>query len=439
MIANTREAGNIPELTKIVKATNSLPTIRYVDPEYVYIAVTNARCPSAEVYVKAGDQVKVGQPIGLRKGPFFTQPIHSTVSGEVVGTVKKFHRSGKLVEFIQIKNNKKDEFHESCNHRRTDEEIEKLTREDFIRITHDCALVGLGGSSFPTYIKFKTEDPIHTICVNAIECEPYLSADHRLVLEFPFRILRGITYAQQAFGAKRAVICIKKKYDDLYNTLTAAIARHPEYNIEVKKVGNYYPQGWEIEMIKSGLGVKVPQGVLPAKLGIMVFNVSTIVGLYKAIRYNMPVVKRNFTLTGNGITTPQNFRLRVGTSLKELIDYSNGYKGDDNKVMILGGPMMGANLVRDDAVITKTCTSCIILNEHKEKEEPCVRCGSCVYSCPAGIQPVQIMNAVKNKDVDALKGSLNIKACILCGMCSYTCTSKIHLTDYCRKAKKMAQ
>ena len=100
---------------------------------------------------------------------------------------------------------------------------------------------------------------------------------------------------------------------------------------------------------------------------------------------------------------------------------------------------MGANLVRDDAVITKTCTSCIILNEHKEKEEPCVRCGSCVYSCPAGLQPVQIMNAVKNKDVDALKGNLNIKACILCGMCSYTCTSKIHLTDYCRKAKKMAQ
>jgi len=435
MIAKTKEIAAAGELTSIVKATNSLPTIRYVDPEYVYMAVTNARCPQAEVYVKPGDYVKVSEIIGMRKGPFFTQPITSTVSGEVVGIIKKFHRTGKLVEFIQIRNDKKDVFADSVKER-TPEEIAALTREDFIRITHDCGLVGLGGSSFPTYIKFKTEDPIHTICINAVECEPYLSADHRLVLEFPFRILRGITYAKQAFGAKRAVICIKKKYDDLYNTLTAAIARHPEFNIEVKRVGNYYPQGWEIEMIKTGLGVKVPAGVLPSKLGIMVFNVSTIVGLYKAVRYNMAVVKRNFTITGDGVKVPQNFRVRVGTSLKELIDYSNGYKGEDNKVMILGGPMMGANLVRDDAVITRTCTSCIILNEKKVVEEPCVRCGSCVYSCPAKLQPVQIMQAVKNKDKNALV-KLKIKSCILCGMCSYTCTSKIHLTDYCRKAKRM--
>ncbi len=435
MIAKTKEIAAAGELTSIVKATNSLPTIRYVDPEYVYMAVTNARCPQAEVYVKPGDYVKVSEIIGMRKGPFFTQPITSTVSGEVVGIIKKFHRTGKLVEFIQIRNDKKDVFADSVKER-TPEEIAALTREDFIRITHDCGLVGLGGSSFPTYIKFKTEDPIHTICINAVECEPYLSADHRLVLEFPFRILRGITYAKQAFGAKRAVICIKKKYDDLYNTLTAAIARHPEFNIEVKRVGNYYPQGWEIEMIKTGLGVKVPAGVLPSKLGIMVFNVSTIVGLYKAVRYNMAVVKRNFTITGDGVKVPQNFRVRVGTSLKELIDYSNGYKGEDNKVMILGGPMMGANLVRDDAVITRTCTSCIILNEKKVVEEPCVRCGSCVYSCPAELQPVQIMQAVKNKDKNALV-KLKIKSCILCGMCSYTCTSKIHLTDYCRKAKRM--
>jgi len=437
MIAKTKVIHGSKQVEKIVKTTNSLPTIRYVDPDFVYLAITNARCPEGESYVKPGDKVKVGQVVGLRKGPFFEQPIHATVSGEVVGTVKKFHRSGKLTEFIQVKNDKKDSFYKTLKER-TPEQIAKLTREDFVQITKDMALVGLGGSSFPTYIKFQTKDPIDTILINAVECEPFLSADHRLILEFPFRILRGITYAQQAFGAKRAVICIKKKYKDLYDTLTAAIARHPEFNIEVKKVGNYYPQGWEIELIKSGLGVSVPTGVLPAKLGIMVFNVSTIVGLYKAVRYNMLVVKRNFTITGTGVNVPQNFRVRVGTSIKELIDYSKGYKGDENKVLILGGPMMGANLVRDDAVITKTCTSCIILNENKETEEPCVRCASCVYSCPAGLQPVAIMQAVKNNDKEALKGKLNIRACILCGMCSYTCTSKIHLTDYCRKAKKMA-
>ena len=433
MIAKTRQIANIRHLT------NNLPTIRYVDPEYVYIAITNARCGQGETYVKIGDKVKMGQKIGLRKGPFFEQPIHSTVSGEVVDIVKKFHRSGKLTEFIQIKNDKLNTFDESIKER-SDEEIAKLTREDFVEITKNCSLVGLGGSSFPTYIKFQTTDPIDTICINGVECEPYLSADHRLIMEHPRRIIQGCLYAQQAFNAKRVVICIKKKYQDLYDTLTAELTRFPGVNVFVKRVGNYYPQGWEIEMIKTGLGVKVPAGVLPAKLGIMVFNVSTIAGLWRAIKWNEPVMKRNFTMTGDGIKIPSNFRLRIGTSLKEIVDQCGGYTDDcENKVLILGGPMMGANLVRDDAVCTKTCTSCIILNEKKEVEEPCVRCASCVYSCPAGLQPVQIMNAVKNNDKEALKTKLNIKACILCGMCSYTCTSKIHLTDYCRKAKKMAQ
>ena len=433
MIAKTRQIANIRHLT------NSLPTVRYVDPEYVYLAITNARCSQGESYVKVGDKVKMGQVIGLRKGPFFEQPIHSTVSGEVVDIVKKFHRSGKLTEFLQIKNDHQNTFDESIKER-SDEEIAKLTREDFVEITKNCSLVGLGGSSFPTYIKFQTTDPIDTICINGVECEPYISADHRLIMEHPRRIIQGCLYALQAFKAKRVVICIKKKYQDLFDTLTAELTRFEGAPVFVKRVGNYYPQGWEIEMIKTGLGIKVPAGVLPAKLGVMVFNVSTIAGLWRAIKWNEPVMKRNFTCTGDGIKTPTNFRIRVGTSLKEIIDYCGGYTDDsENKVLILGGPMMGANLVRDDAVITKTCTSCIILNEKKEIEEPCVRCGSCVYSCPAGLQPVQIMNAVKNNDKETIKTKLNIKACILCGMCSYTCTSKIHLTDYCRKAKKMAQ
>lgn len=428
MIAKTKEI-------KGVVSTTSLPTLRYVTPDYVYIAVTNARCATAEVYVKPGDKVKIGQKIGIRKGPFFEQPMHATVSGEVVGFVKKFHRSGKLTEYIQIKNDKQDEWEHPLRER-TDEEIDALTLEDFARITKECSLVGLGGSSFPTYIKFQTKDPIDTILINGVECEPYISADHRMMLEHPRRVIEGTNFAMKAFKAKRALICIKKKYDDLYDCLTAMLTRYPGLNIEVCRVGNHYPQGWEIEMIKSALGIKVPAGVLPAKLGLMVFNVSTIVGLYRAIRFNTPVTKRNYTLSGDGVNIPQNIRVKIGTSLKELIDVCGGYKGDDDKVLIMGGPMMGANLVRDDAVITKTCTSTIVLNRRPIVEEPCVRCASCVYSCPAGLQPVEIMQAVKNKDKDAL-AKLNIKACILCGMCSYTCTSKIHLTDYCRKAKKM--
>src|SRR5574344_1384876 len=274
MIAKTRQIADIRKLTHV------LPLVRYVDPEYVYIAVTNARCPQAEVFVKPGDKVKVGTVIGLRKAAYFEQNIHSTVSGEVVGIVKKFHRSGKLLDFIQIKNDKKDEMCETI-HERTPEEIAALTQDDFIKIVKENSLVGLGGSSFPTYIKFQTKDPIDTILINGVECEPYLSSDHRIMLEYPDRIMKGIKYAMQAFGAKKAYICVKKKYQDLYDTLSAVIKeRYPDANIEVSRVGNYYPQGWEIEMIKSCLGVKVPSGVLPSKFGIMDFNVSTIVGLY---------------------------------------------------------------------------------------------------------------------------------------------------------------
>lgn len=428
MIAKTKQ------ITGVV-STTSLPTLRYVDPEYIYLAVTNARCATSDIFVKVGDKVKIGQVCGIRKGGYFEQPVHSTVSGEVVGFVKKFHRSGKLTEFIQIKNDHLDEWI-TPEKERTDEEIDALTLEDYARITKECSLVGLGGSSFPTYIKFQTKDPIHTILINGVECEPYISSDHRIMLEHPRRVILGASYAMKAFKAKRVLICIKKKYQDLYDCLTAELTRFPELPIEVCRVGNHYPQGWEIEMIKSALGIKVPTGVLPAKLGLMVFNVSTIVGLYRAIKHNQPVIKRNFTISGDGIKIAQNIRLKIGSSLKDVIELAGGYKGDENKVLIMGGPMMGANLVRDDAVITKTCTSTIVLNEKPYVEEPCVRCASCVYSCPAELQPVQIMQAVKNKDKAAL-AKLNIKACILCGMCSYTCTSKIHLTDYCRKAKRM--
>jgi electron transport complex protein RnfC len=192
-------------------------------------------------------------------------------------------------------------------------------------------------------------------------------------------------------------------------------------------------------MIKSATGIEVKSGELPSKYGIINFNVSTMVGLYKAIRYNMPVIKRDITITGDAIKFPRNFRVRVGTSVKELIDLCGGYKNPDKeKVFILGGPMMGASLPSDDCIITKTVTSVIVLDKTDYKEEPCVRCGSCVLSCPVHLEPVQIMNAVKTKDKERIK-ALNPLRCIECGLCTYSCTSKIQVTDYVRKAKIFAK
>ena len=418
--------------------TGLLPAIRYTDPEYLFLATANARCPKADIYIKEGDHVNSCQVIGIRHGPFFEQPIHATCSGTYLGLEKHYHRNGKLTDFMKIENDFKNTFDKSI-FIRTPEQIKALTKDDMTEIVKNTALVGLGGSSFPTYIKFKTDAKINMILINGIECEPYITSDHRLMMEFPYRIMEAIKYAMQAFDCHHAKICIKSKYKDIEEVYTQVLKEYEGSGIELCLVGNYYPQGWEVEMIRQATGIVLGQGELPSKYGIINFNVSTMVGLYKAIKYNMPVVKRHITITGDGIKYPKNFRVRVGTPIKDLIPLCGGYKDPDkDKIFILGGPMMGASVPSDDCIITKTVTSIIVLNKVDELERPCVRCGSCVLSCPAHLEPMQIMNAVKTMDKERVK-KLNPLRCVECGLCTYSCTSKIQVTDYIRKAKILAK
>ena len=418
--------------------TGALPAIRYTNPEYLYIAMANARCPKAELFIKEGDHVNSCQVIGMRHGPFFEQPIHATCSGTFVGLEKHYHRSGKLTDFIKIKNDFQDTL-DSSVFIRTPEQIDALTREDMVKILQDVASVGLGGSSFPTYIKFQTEKPINMILINGIECEPYITADHRIMLEFPYRIMEAIKFTMKVFNCKHAKICIKSKYHDIKAVYKQVLKEYEGSGIELCCVGNFYPQGWEVAMIKSATGIQLNPGELPSNRGIINFNVSTMVGLYKAVRYNMPVIKRDITVTGDGINFPKNFRVRVGTSIKDLIPMCGGYKNPDKeKIFILGGPMMGASVPSDDCIITKTVTSIIVLDKTNYVEEPCVRCGSCVLYCPVHLEPVQIMNAVKTLDKERIK-KLNPLKCIECGLCTYSCTSKIQVTDFVRKAKIIAK
>ena len=415
-----------------------LPTSRYFEPKYIYLATSNARCPKADIFIKEGDHVNMYQVIGLRHGPFFDQPIHSSVSGTYIGLEKHYHRNGKLTDFMKIENDFQNTVDSSIKER-SPEEIAKLTKQDMTEIIKNCALVGLGGSSFPTYIKFQTDKPINMILINGIECEPYITSDHRIMLEYPYRIINGIKYAMQAFNCKKALICIKSKYKDIESTYRSILNEFPDSGIELCLVKNYYPQGWEVAMIKEATGIKLAPGELPSNKGIINFNVSTMVGLYKAIKYNMPVIKRNITVTGDGINHPHNFRVLVGTSILDLLPMCGGYKNPDKeKIFILGGPMMGASVPSDDCIITKTVTSIIVLDKTDYKEEPCVRCGSCVLSCPVGLEPVQIMNAVKSLDKDRIK-KLNPLRCIECGLCAYVCTSKIQVTDFVRRAKIFAK
>ncbi len=417
---------------------HSLPTLHLEVPEYIFLATDNARCAKAELYVKEGDHVYLGQVIGQRDGGFFKQPIHATVSGTVDGFEEHYHRSGKKVRFLRLHNDGKDEWDPSLKPR-TQEEIDALTRQDYVKILEENAMVGLGGSSFPTHVKFNHDRPIDTILINAVECEPFVTADIRLMNEEMETIIKGIEILQKAFDCKKALICVKKKRHTVIRIYKEYLRRFPDSGIEVCPVGNFYPQGWEIAMIKSATGIDIPSGHLPSEFGIANFNISTVWGIYDAVKNNRTVVERRVSVSGDGVAFPSNFIVRVGTPLKVLLDRCGGYvHPDKDKVFILGGPMMGASLPSDDCIITKTVTSVLVFDYDQKKEAPCIRCGSCVYSCPAHLEPKQIMDAVKAFDKERIK-ALNPLRCIECGLCTYVCTSHIRVTDYVRKAKMFAK
>lgn len=415
-----------------------LPTLEAEVPDEIFIATNNSRCNKAELLIQEGDYVKIGQVIGMRHAGFFDQPIHATVSGTFVGFEKHYHRSGKLVDFIKIQNDHLDIWDESIKPR-SDEEVNALTRLDLVQILKDAASVGLGGSSFPTYVKFDTDKKINIILINGVECEPYITADKRLMSEKPEEIIAGMQIVAHAFDCHDIRLCIKSKNHDIIHIYKEILKRYPDSGISVCPVGNFYPQGWEIALIKSATGIKAEQGHLPSEYGILDFNVSTVHGIYQSVKLNRPVIERLISISGDGVRFPSNFKVRVGTPIKGLLEKCGGYAyPEKEKVFILGGPMMGASLPNDDCIITKTVTSVIILNAEPEDEMPCIRCGSCVLTCPAGLEPKQIMDAVKANSKERVK-KLQPLRCIECGYCTYVCTSHIRVTDYIRRAKILAK
>ncbi len=428
MIAKTSKVADYKRLA------TELPTLKYIDPEYIYLALSTDRAKDYRLDVKEGDTVKLGQILGERDGGYFKQPIYSTVSGVVEEIRKMNHPSGIEVDAVMIRNDFKDAYHETITDR-TDKMIESMSKEQIIEVLKEKAIVGLGGSGFPTYIKLNTDKPIDKVVINAVECEPYLSSDYRLIKDQPEDIFRGLKYIMQTMNAKEGIIAVKKTKKELIEVLEKELSRFQDLNIRIAKVKDYYPQGWENETIKSSTGINVPVGTLPMELGVLVFNVSTTAQIFEALKHNLPITKRHVTINGDAINFPQNIRTRIGASIKDLIRLSDGFKDDVDAVdLIIGGPMMGKSTTTTDVLVNQTVTSVLAFKSEQPLEEPCVRCGSCIYSCPVDIQPVNIMNAFKRGDKDALE-NLEVNKCIECGLCAYVCTSKIHLTDFMRKGK----
>ncbi len=423
-------------LDEAIPGKHDYEYVEFTDPKLLYYPVTTDRAAKGEVLIKEGDYVTVGQIIGQRDGGFFKQNIHSTVSGTYKGIEKKFFKNGRKVDCIVVENDFKEAYCDTVTDL-SDAEIAKLGKKDIIDAVERNSIVGLGGSAFPTAIKLAIDKDIHTVILNGVECEPYLVSDYYAIVKYAKEIILGLELIMKVYGAEKGYISVKSKNVELYDCLVKELNVIDNDKIVIKKVGNYYPQGYEKDVIRSTVGLDIPVTVMPAEHGIMVMNTTTSKAIYDAVKYNLPVLEREFLVTGQAVVEPKTFLVKVGTHIPDIMEKCGGYNDDyAERVLVVGGPMMGSSIAMDDAIVSPAVSSLLVLPKIDDKQQPCVRCGSCVYSCPSKLSPVSIANAVQAKDKDAV-AKLNLQDCILCGMCSYVCTSKIPLTDAMCKGKKL--
>lgn len=416
-----------PEENK--ELAENLPLKKFPEPETVVIPLSMHVGKPAVPVVKAGDTVKFGQKIAEADG-FVSSNIHSSVSGTVVAVEPRKHPNRGMVESIVIRSDGKNTPDESV---RPNKPLEELSPEAIVDIVKEKGITGMGGAGFPTFIKLKPGKPIDTVLLNGCECEPYLTADHRVLLEYADDVIYGLKAIMKAVDAPKGIIVIEDNKPDaiaLLQSRTEGID-----NIEVQTVRTKYPQGAEKTLIKNVLKRLVPSGGLPADVGTVVDNVSTAVAISDAIQKGMPLVERAVSVTGEHIANPGNYMVKIGTSVKALIDYCGGITGEDVTVK-MGGPMMGFPLTDEEVPVIKGTNGVIAIDTDHTKEEECIKCGRCVDVCPMELAPLNFAKYVKEGNAQALLDN-HIRDCFECGCCQYICSSKIPLVERIRTGKKM--
>ena len=387
-----------------------------------------------KVVVKRGDEVKVGQLIA-EAGGFVSANIHSSVSGKVKKIDEVFDSSGyrKTSIIIDVDG---DEWVETIDR---SEELKKditLSKEEIVKKVSEMGIVGLGGATFPAHVKLSIPEgkKAEHLVINAVECEPYLTADHQLMMEKGEEIMVGIQVLMKATDVSKAIIGIENNKPDAIEHLTNLAKNYN--NIEVVALKVQYPQGGEKQLIKAVLNREVPSGGLPLDVGCVVQNVGTAFAVYEAVQKNKPLFERVVSVTGKNVKQPSNFMVRIGISTDVLIEAAGGMPEDAGKV-VSGGPMMGKALSRTDVPITKGSSGVLIFKEEESKREPmnpCIRCAKCVSVCPMGLEPYLLMSVTDKKDYDRVEEE-RVLDCIECGSCSFTCPATRPLLDYIRLGK----
>lgn len=414
------------------KSLTAAKSIQLLTPpsELIYPMAQHIGAPCTPC-VKVGDYVKMGQKIG-DSDAFVSAPVHASVSGTVKAIKPCPVPNGSMVESVIIENDFTDTPDDSI----VPIDYKEVNPEDIPKLIREAGVVGMGGATFPTHVKLMPPEGkvIDTVIVNGAECEPYITSDHRVMLETPEEVIEGLKIVLYRFGITNGHIAIEENKPDAIKLMKEKCA---EEGIKVDTLKKKYPQGSEKQLIKAVTKRKVPMGKLPADVGVVVINVDTCTAIARKFRYGTPLMRRIVTVAGNPFANNVNYKVRIGTPIEYIIEQNGGFSEEPKKI-IIGGPMMGVAQFRLDVPVIKGTSAILALNEKEAQipqEAPCIRCGKCVAHCPMGLMPLYLHEAAKKGDFEACE-KYNITACLECGCCSYGCPSKRHLVQEIRVAKQ---
>ena len=412
------------------KLTSKLPVEILPVSDRVAIPLIQHIGAPARSLVSKGDHVEIGQKIG-ESGGFVSANIHSSVTGKVIEISPVPHIMGRNVSAVIIETEKKED---SLPEEKT-EDWETKDSETLKKAVQEAGIVGMGGAAFPAHVKLSPPagKKIDVLIINGAECEPFLTADHRLMLERPDDIITGVSILKKILGVKQAIIAVEKNKMDAVEALRS---RLNSTGIECRVVKTKYPQGGEKQLINALTKREVPSGGLPMDCGCVVHNIGTTLAVMEAVCMKKPLIERVLTVTGRGVREPKNLKVRIGTSFKEVINACGGLTEDCKKVLS-GGPMMGIAQWNLDVPVIKATSGILCLTEKEvksSKEQPCISCGACVRACPVNLVPTWIVKnaGLKRWNTTEKLGALD---CMECGSCAYVCPSKINLVHYLKWAK----
>jgi len=416
------------------KLTAAIP-IEYMPlPESVIIPLSQHIGTPSITVVNKGDSVKTGQIIATGKG-FVSANIHSSVSGKVNRIDFALDSTGykQTAVFIDVEG---DEWISTIDRSKEINKEVKLSSEDIIKRCFESGIVGLGGATFPSHVKLTVPSgkKCKVLIINGVECEPYLTSDHRLMLEKGEEILTGVSILMKALKVEKAMIGIENNKPDAIAHLTKLASTFKGMTVHPLKVK--YPQGAEKQLIKALTGREVPSGRLPLDVGAVVHNVGTAFAVYEAVQKNKPLFERVVTVTGKSLSKPGNYMVRTGTPLSRLIEAAGGLPGDTGKI-INGGPMMGKAVINTDVPVVKGMSGVILIpREESVRNEikPCIRCAKCISVCPVSLEPYLLMT-LSEKGLFERAEKERITDCMECGCCSFTCPASRPLLDYIRLGK----